>query len=118
MDNLFEQAILIGMTPHDFWEEDPDWFWVHRKIYIAKQKDEQQQMNLQSWLLGVYIQKAIASVFSKKYTYPNEPLDIGLEQNEVETKRKQEKQVAKTYANLKNWSSSFKGRFSKDTKKE
>lgn len=119
LDKLFEQACYIGMTPSDFWDKDPSWFWVLRETFNKKIREQTELMNYQAWLNGIYIQYAIGSCFSKNTRYPSEPLNLGNNNTiDEETKKKiEERNVRKAYNSLKNWSSSFKGKFSKDTKK-
>lgn len=120
IDSLFEQACYIGMTPHDYWYEDPNWFWVMRETHNKRMREDIDKMNYNSWLGGLYIMYAIGSCFSKNTRYPSEPLNLGNDNkiiDEDEKKKIEAKKVVKTYNNLKNWSSSFKGKFSKDTKK-
>lgn len=54
------------------------------------------EINRQNWMLGIYIQRAIASCFDKQSKYPSEPLfqnqleeyeeNISLTQEEIEEK--------------------------------
>jgi len=80
---LLPLAIKIGMTPNQFWEDNPDDLWAYWDAYEMKRKDELQDINQSNYNLGQYICLAIAQnlQFTKhpKQIYPKKPFDIGLE---------------------------------------
>lgn len=46
------------------------------EVYEQKLRDERDTINQQSYLIGAYVQLAIASCFSKDTKYPDKPFDI------------------------------------------
>ena len=68
------------MPLQEFWNDDPDLLWVYRNLYIEKMeqdvKFQQEMINYQAWLQGLYISYAIASVFSKNTKYLSKPIDF------------------------------------------
>lgn len=119
VDKLFELALFIGMTPEQFWVQDPSLFWVYKRVKENIVREEIDRLNYSAWLYGLYVREAIVSSFNDKHRYPSEPLSTGIKEiSEEEVKKKEEKEIRKTYNQLKNWSSSFKGNNSKDTKND
>ncbi len=68
------------MPLQEFWNDDPDLLWTYRNSYMQKMEQDiklqQEIINYQSWLQGLYIQKAIASNFSKQVKYFEKPIDF------------------------------------------
>lgn len=70
------------MPLQEFWYDDPDLLWVYRNLYIQKMEQDiklqQEMINYQAWLQGLYIQRAIASNFSKGINYLDKPIDFNI----------------------------------------
>lgn len=68
------------MPLQEFWNDDPDLLWTYRDLYTKKMEQDiklqQEMINYQSWLQGLYIQRAIASNFSKQVRYFEKPIDF------------------------------------------
>ncbi len=68
------------MPLQEFWNDDPDLLWTYRNLYVQKVEQDvklqQEIINYQSWLQGLYIQRAIASNFSKEIKYFEKPIDF------------------------------------------
>ena len=91
-ERAFPYYLSIGMTPHQYWEEDPTLCQFYR------QADELRlnRVNFEAWLQGAYVYEAIASLtpilhpFAKKGTkakpYVSEPYPL------TEKQKKQEKE--------------------------
>lgn len=73
-------AIRIGMSYSQFWEDDPDIFWVYLEAYEQEQKTKFEYDNDVAFLQGQYFMMAIAQClqFSKhpKRIYPKKPFDL------------------------------------------
>lgn len=52
--------------------------------YETKKRLDLQELSTQGWLIGLYVQMAIGSMFSKDSKYPQEPIDFIKEQKEEE----------------------------------
>ena len=77
-NELFTYALSIGMTPHQYWEEETDLFLN----YYEAEKMRQQRRNTECWLSGLYVNYAVASCLNKHAKYPKKP--IPLTQEEVD----------------------------------
>ena len=71
------------MTPQQFWEEDPDYFWAYWDAYEMKKQEEAKEQNIYSYNLAQYIFLAVQEClqFSKnpKKIFPREPFKLGFE---------------------------------------
>jgi len=77
---LLPMALNWGLSDYQFWYDDPYLLFVYEKAYELKIKDSAEQWkiktNFKAWLEGIYIQNAVASVFSKGHSYPSKPFDL------------------------------------------
>lgn len=68
------------MPLQEFWYDDPDLLWAYRNVYMEKEKQkieiEQETINFQSWLQGLYNFNAIAGALSKDQKYLDSPIDL------------------------------------------
>ena len=89
-------ALQCGMTVNEFWYGEPRVF----SSYIRKHELELDEMNYNSWLIGLYVHKAIGVVLgnafsnksSIKDTYFEKPLEQ-LNSNYVEMKEEQKEEI-------------------------
>lgn len=69
------------MTPEQFWEDDPDYFWAYWDAYEMRKKDEAREDNARAFNQGQYFLLALAQClqFTKKpkQIYPKSPLPMG-----------------------------------------
>ena len=98
----FPQYLVMGMTPEQYWDEDPFLAVAYRKAYRLKRKAE----NEQAWLQGVYFCEALnvclSNAFSekgkKKQNYFEKPIDIlpltPAEQKQREREEREKMQLA------------------------
>lgn len=107
---LFPLSLMIGMTPEQFWEEDPDLLWAYWDAYEMKKKREAIELNVNNFNLGQYFMLAIAQNLqvtkNPKKIYPKKPFDIinkdskKMTNEEYETMRKiQLKQMVNNFNN-------------------
>lgn len=79
------------MPLREFWYEDPNLLWVYRTSFINRKKDEieaqQELINLQSWLTGMYVAEAIGATFGKGHKYPAKPYNFGGKEEKKEDKK-------------------------------
>ena len=95
---LLPLALMIGMTPEQFWEDDPNLFYAYWDAYEMKEKRENALRNINNFNLGQYFMLAVAQnlQFTKnpKQIYPKKPFDldnnkkVNLTQEEYEEIRK------------------------------
>ena len=82
---LFPLAIKIGMTPVQFWEENPDTMWAYWDAYEMKYKDQLRLINESNFQLGQYMCLALSQClqFTKhpKQIYPKQPFKLSFENN-------------------------------------
>lgn len=91
-DVLFPQALVFGMTYEQFWNDDPQLFWIYSDAYNKKKEIEFKEKNYMMWLNGQYTLLAMAQVMAnafsknKKSVYPKEP--FGEEKKQLSPKQK------------------------------
>lgn len=91
-DVLFPQALMYGMTYEQFWNDDPQIFWVYANAYNKIKEIEFKEKNYMMWLNGQYTLLAMAQVMtnafskSKKNVYPKQP--FGEEKKTLSPKQK------------------------------
>lgn len=89
--------MLIGMTYEQFWEDDPQLYWLYENAYNYKKEVEFKEKNYLAWLQGQYNLMAFTQVmsdaFSKtsKHIYPKVPFGEKEQQKELTSKQKLEK---------------------------
>lgn len=108
--------LSIGMTANMFWNEDVDYAVQYRKAW----KIQQDRLNQQLWLQGLYIHDALISTpivvsgFKKSgdkqsHTYPTEPYVL----NKIEAERREEDKKIKEQLEIKNKMIAFASQFNK-----
>jgi hypothetical protein len=85
------------MSVKEFWEDNPDLFWAYRFSYYNNMKNEQEALNFQLWLQGLYFHEAVSvALFNsfgkgKKLTYSDKPYILSQKEEEEEYKKQQKK---------------------------
>lgn len=69
-------AYKIGLDIDLFWQLNPARLKPFVEAYEQKLHEERDSVNQQAYLIGAYVQYAIASCFSKEAKYPDKPFDI------------------------------------------
>lgn len=91
-------ALKIGMTPDQFWNDDPELMGAYLEAYQQKFIEKYEYDNAYAHLQGQYFMLAIAQClqFTKtpKKIYPKKPFDLGL-------KKKQNKMSNKDYEEIR-----------------
>lgn len=68
---------MLIHVPYDvFWHLNPRKLKPFEEAYKMEMDSRQNATNLNAWLTGVYVQNAIASVFSKGAKYPQKPFNL------------------------------------------
>lgn len=107
---MLPYALRCGMTTEEFWKGEPRVFIS----YIKKYEHELDDMNYQSWLIGLYVHKAVRTVLdnafsdkgSIKDTYFEKPLEE-LNSNYKYDKEEKQENKNKNYRNQVNYWSKF-----------
>lgn len=79
---MLTQALIIGMTPEQFWDESPSLFFNYLHAYERRKKSEYEaeieKMNLNAWLEGTYMCAALRAnpVLGKRKEYPKKPIEL------------------------------------------
>lgn len=108
-------ALNWGLSHNDFWYEEPYLLISYAKSHELKLKDSAEEYkiktNFNAWISGIYIQNAIASVFSKGSPYPSKPIQLfdNKENTEPNIKNSEEeiKQRSKSIHQMLNKNQSF-----------
>lgn len=73
-------ALNWGLSQSEFWYEEPYLLISYAKAHELKLKNSAEEYkiktNFNAWISGIYIQNAIASVFSKGNPYPGKPIQL------------------------------------------
>ena len=59
-----------------YWHGSLNAFWEYREKFIIESKRMAEERNATAWLNGLYIQNAVAAIFSNKTHYPKEPIKL------------------------------------------
>lgn len=115
-EELCPLFLSIGMTYEEYWEGNNEL----PSLYLKKFKLEQERVNEQAWLMGLYVYDTLCNLapmfrpFSKKVNikpYRKEPFSTKNKQN-VETnindKNELEQERLKAYAHFKQWANMVK----------
>lgn len=99
-------ALQYGMTPEQFWYDDP-------KLIKAYEKAYQSKIYTESWLYGVYVHKALEDFGDKhlrlkgtpikEKRYPDKPINVFAKPKEKVTKDNIEGKFRELMANTSNW---------------
>lgn len=91
---LFPLALKIGMTPQQFWDDDPDLMGAYLEAYRQKLEEKMEYDNALAYLQGKYFLFALAQCmqFKKpiKDIYPKKPFTIGESKSKKMTKQEYE----------------------------
>lgn len=92
-------ALNLGLSPKEFWYEEPYLLVSYLKAHEMKLKEEANEWkiktNFKAWLEGLYIQNAIASVLSKNCRYPQKPFEMTDIEENPEDKLKSSEEMIK-----------------------
>lgn len=71
-------AVIAGCSYDEFWNAEPELFWLYVNAYNTKQKAEielwQQRTDTAAWLQGYYVMQAVgACLTADSVQYPTKP---------------------------------------------
>ena len=88
------------MPLQEFWNDDPDLLWAYRNVYMEEEKQkieiQQEMINFQSWLQGLYNFNAIAGALSKNPKYLDSPIDL---KSKPKTEKEKKLEIAQKVKN-------------------
>ena len=61
------------MSNKEFWNDEPELLWAYRKSYMGKLEFENEKMNIQCWLEGLYVYGAVNTVMYNMFKKDNQP---------------------------------------------
>lgn len=112
---IFEELcplfLSIGMTYKEYWEGNNEL----PSLYLKKFKLEQERVNEQAWLMGLYVYDTLCNLapmfrpFSKKVNikpYRKEPFSTKVKDDveiNINDEKKVEQERLRTYAHFKQW---------------
>ena len=107
---MLPYALQCGMTADEFWNGEPRLF----SSYIKKREQELDDINYQSWLIGLYVYKAVGTALgdafssksSIKNTYFGKPLEE-LNSNYIEEHKEKIENKDKDYRKNVNYWAKF-----------
>ena len=75
---LLPLAIRVGMTPKQFWEDDPNLLWAYVSAYEQKVKDDVEYDNIKAYNQGLYVLLALRDSLqfgrTHKKIFPDAPI--------------------------------------------
>lgn len=111
LDELCEQALIWGVSWELYWYGEMSAVLPYYNKWKAEQELEQQVSDTNAWLVGLYVQKAIHSAFSKQGEYPSKPFYMEkLQQQNVPDEDK----VVRDFIQLDDWRRAFTQNFRMD----
>lgn len=69
----FKESIKYGMTYSQFWNDDPQLYYIYEEVYLDKLK-EQDTLN---WQHAYYIKLGVGSLLEKSIKFPEKPIFYG-----------------------------------------
>jgi hypothetical protein len=82
LDEMEENSLLFGMTLDEFWDGNPQYFWVYGRDYAKKEKKKAQENLNFAWQIGMYnmlgVSQAISGITSKTKVeiFPKKPYNL------------------------------------------
>jgi uncharacterized protein YlxW (UPF0749 family) len=100
-------ALTFGMTYEQYWEKEPELFFIYAKYYQSKSKNDFAEQDTLAWMIGNYVCIAVGVNFSAafgekgkpKAKYPQQPMFV----SELDETAKAKKQERKAIANQANF---------------
>jgi hypothetical protein len=97
----------LGMSYRDFWYGEPEQFVFQAEWYKRKSKDKFAQQDTMAWIIGSYVDRAVAHVVGSAFgekgkptpTYPDQPVYLA-EIDETARELKRQRELRKQEANL------------------
>lgn len=94
---MLTQAIMIGMTPEQFWYDDPALFFNYLDAYERKNRQQYEseisKINFSAWLYGLYTCAALRAnpVMGRGKKYPDKPIELNKpEQKDMSEEQQQD----------------------------
>lgn len=100
-NDLCPYMLNAGMPYELFWEGELSALNLYLKAWERKSRERAEHTDTNAWMIGSYVQIAVASTLNNKNKYPQQPRMIG------KFKTQEEKNV-ETYEKLKRFSSGLK----------
>ena len=95
--------MAMGMTYHEFWDEDAELVRYYQMAYQRRQR----MVIWEAWLQGMYIYSAFSTVYSNAWSknstakYPDKPIPLTEEDARREKEEEQKAKMDKLYSYLK-----------------
>lgn len=93
----FPLALSIGVAPEQFFKLTPVKLTPYIKAHEIRQRAQLEQVNFQSWMMGVYFTHAMGTAFSESNSYPDAPFELFPEEIPIEERRRREADVFAAY---------------------
>lgn len=109
---MFPYYLAIGMSPEQFWDQDPWLTMAYRQAHELKNEQHNQEM----WVQGLYVYEAFGVVIhnalkkkgDKPLEYPEEPFPLTIEEKERRESRDRERAMLVSKAKFEAWAGSLK----------
>lgn len=101
---LCPMYMAMGMTYHEFWDDDAELVRFYQKAY----KEKRRMVNWEAWLYGMYTYSAFSTVYSNawqkgsKAKYPEKPIPLTQEDARREKEEENRLKMERLYAYMSN----------------
>ena len=92
----------MGVDYNTYWHLSPRKLLPFLKAYEEKKKAELEEMNFASWMSGVYVSYSMASVMGDKNIYPENPLPLFENEEDIKERKEKEAEAFGAYAAMFN----------------
>lgn len=98
---LLPEALIYGMSPDQFWYDEPQLFFSYARQYERKQERQIEYDNYMAWISWMYGLKAIQQGLASKPNakiYPKKPFELGKKDDDDEFTLKDKMAIRKQNA--------------------
>ena len=92
------QALVMGIDKDELGRLSPAGLEPYLKAQELRQKQKLEELNLQSWMTGLYITHALACAFSPGSQYPAAPFALFADETPPEERSRREAELFAAYA--------------------
>lgn len=95
-------ALQLNVDYHLFWTLNPKKLQPFITANQEQKKQKMEHANFKAWLNGIYTTYSIAAVMGENSKYPEKPLHLFSEKDDLDQRKEQESQMFSAYAAMFN----------------
>lgn len=97
LEVAYPNAIRCGMTKHEFFHSTMKDVNIRIRDHQEKEENRVKELEYVAWMNGLYIRAAVASAFSKKAQYPENPLEQKVIVEDMELTEEEKEKYRKSF---------------------